>query len=309
MLSHFKGISSQHSQAAASSFNVLCGRPVATLLTVMVIALTLTLPTLFWIFSHHLSEVTQDWQRNGSISLYLKPSLSSAEQNQLLVSVRHLPGVEDAKLKTPAEGLHELESQEGMSDILRYLPGNPLPPVIEITPNLNQKTPTELEALYDRVKALSGVEQAKLDMDWVRRLHAILGVSSALANAFMILLASVVVLIVGNTLRLAIQNRQEEIRLLKLVGASDPFIVRPFLYTGFWYGLLCGVFAVLFVNIFLLTLAVILQSLASLYHMHYPLKGLSIFEAYLIVVGSILLSWVGACISAKRQMAFIDPYN
>ena len=309
MLITLKRLAAGHLHAAISSFNFLCRRPIATLITVVVIAITLTLPTLFWVFTSNLSQLTISWQKSGTVSLYLKPKLTAGQQNQLIIDIRHIQGVGEVSLKTPAEGIKELQQQEGMNDIMRYLPENPLPALIEVTPALAVNTPLQMEQLFNRLKALPQVEQAKLDMDWIRRLHAILGFAAEIANALMILLALAVVLIVGNTLRLAIHNRHDEIRVLKLIGASDQFIVRPFLYTGVWYGLIGAVFAVLFVNIFMLSLAVGLQQLASVYYMHYPLKGLTVFQAYLIVLAAISLSWLGARLAVKRQLAFIEPYN
>ena len=148
-----------------------------------------------------------------------------------------------------------------------------------------------------------------MDVEWLRRLHAILGFFGKTADALMILLGLAVVLIVGNTLRLAIQNSVEEIRVLKLVGAHDAFVIRPFLYTGLWYGLIGGVLVVLFVNIFLLSMAVMVQEIASLYQMRTPLQGLSIAQAYGVVLISIFLSWIGAYLAVKRQIAFIEPDN
>lgn len=309
MLSHAKKIAATHLYSAINSFNVLCRRPLATLITVVVIAITLTLPTLFWVLTNNLRELTVGWQQSGTISLYLKPALTLMQQKQLLVNVRKLNGVGEALLKTPVEGLHELEQQEGMNDIMRYLPENPLPPVIEVIPGLTVNTPEDMQQLFNRLQALPQVEQTKLDMEWVRRAHAILGVAGEIADALMILLASAVVLIVGNTLRLAIHNRSEEIRVLKLIGASDSFIVRPFLYSGIWYGLIGAIFAVLFVNIFMFSIAVSLQDLVAAYHMRYPLKGLSVSQAYLIVLIAIGLSWLGARLAVQRQLASIEPYN
>lgn len=308
MLTAVKGYAAQHFHAAIVSFNTLCRRPIATLMTIVVIAISLTLPTMFWIFTQGLTHVTQNWNKSGTISLYLHTSLSTAEQNTLVLKITHLHGVSSAQLKTPAEGIKALQQQEGMDDIMRYLPENPLPAVIEVIPHTDISA-EKIEQLFKTLKDLPQVEQAKLDMEWLRRLHAILGFIGKTTDALMVLLALAVILVVGNTLRLAIQNSAEEIRVLKLVGANDAFVIRPFLYSGFWYGLIGGVFVVLFVNIFLLSISVVLQEIASLYHMHAPIKGLNILEAYSVVFISIFLSWIGAFISTKRQISFIEPYN
>jgi len=307
VLKKLQPLAAYHVQAATNSFNFLCRRPLSTMMTVIVIAIALTLPVLFWVFSDNLEQLTIDWQRGGHISLYLKTP--TADENAFLTELRSIPGVGQVSLKTPAEGLVELQKQEGMQDIVRYLPDNPLPAVVNVIPNQAIDNPLKVQQLVERLKTLPQVEQAKLDMEWITRLHAMLGFVGKIANALMALLASAVVLIVGNTLRLAIHNRHEEIQVLKLIGATDAYILRPFLYSGIWYGLIGAVFAIFFVNIFMLSVAVAVQELATVYHMHYPLLGLSVKQAYLIVVTAVFLGWLGARLSVKRQLASIEPYN
>ncbi|WED42431.1 permease-like cell division protein FtsX [Legionella cardiaca] len=309
MLKNIRSLASYHLQAASSSLNLLCRKPLPTMMTVIVIAITLTLPALFWVFSDNLEKISKNWQKGGHISLYLKPSLSSAEERVVLEHVQTTEGVGKATLKSPAEGLAELQQQEGMHDIMRYLPENPLPAVIEVVPALAVSQPFQVEQLFTRLQTMPQVEQAKLDMEWITRLHAILGFANKAAHAVMALLASAVVLIIGNTLRLAIHNRHEEIQVLKLIGATDPFIARPFLYSGIWYSLAGAILAVLFVNIFMLSFAVAIKQLASAYQMNYPIMGLSVKQAYLLVLTATILGWLGARLSVNRQLASIEPYN
>ncbi|MDI9818687.1 MULTISPECIES: permease-like cell division protein FtsX [unclassified Legionella] len=309
MLKELRLLISYHIQAASNSLNLLCRKPMATMMTVIVIAITLTLPALFWVFTDNLQKLSGNWQRSGHISLYLKTSLSSAEEISVLEQVQNTEGVGKASLKPAAEGLAELQEQEGMHDIMRYLPENPLPAVIEVIPALAFNKPFQIEQLYIKLKSYPQVEQAKLDMEWIRRLHAILGFVAKAAHAVMTLLAFAVILVIGNTLRLAIHNRHEEIQVLKLIGATDPFIARPFLYSGIWYSLAGAILAVLFVNIFMLSFAVAIKQLASVYQMRYPMMGLTVKQAYLLVLASIILGWVGARLSVKRELASIEPYN
>lgn len=298
-----------HLQAATQSLNSLCRKPFATMMTVVVIAITLALPALFWVLTENIGKLTIGWQRGGHLSLYLKSSIPIAEQEHLLKKVRSTHGVGEAFLKSSEEGLKELTQQEGMHDIMRYLPENPLPSVIEVIPALTTDSPAKVDLLSRELQALPQVEQVKLDMEWINRLHAILGFAGNAAKALMILLALAVVLIVGNTLRLAIHNRQEEIQILKLIGATDPFIIRPFLYSGVWYGTAGAVLAVFLVNIFILSLGTAVNQLAVVYQMHYPLTGLSMRQILLLVLFAIILGWLGARLSVKRQLSSIEPYK
>ncbi|MGL5741980.1 MAG: permease-like cell division protein FtsX [Legionella sp.] len=307
MLKKVQAIFAYHAQAAIHSLNLLCRKPLATVMTSVVIAVTLALPALFWVFSDNLAKVTASWQRGGHISLYLKPSLTEAEQQQALQKVRDTDGVAQVSLKSSEAGLSELTQQEGMQDIMRYLPENPLPAVVDVVPALVVDSPAKLDLLARQLQTVAQVESAKVDMEWISRLHALLGFAAKFANALLVLLATAVIVIVGTTLRLAIHSRQEEIQVLKLIGATDPFILRPFLYSGVWYGAMGAIFAIFFVNIFILSLGAAVNQLAVAYQMHYPLSGLSIRQILLLVLFAIILGWMGARLSVKRQLASIEP--
>lgn len=309
MLRRISSLIAYHLQAATQSLNLLCRKPLATMMTVIVIAITLALPALFWVFTDNLSQLTIGWQRGGHISLYLESGLTEPEQKILLQKVNNTQGVGQASLKSSADGLSELIQQEGMQDIMRYLPENPLPSVIEVVPSLVTDSPAKLDLLSRNLEILPHVAQVKLDMSWINRLHAILGFAANVAKALMSLLALAVVLIIGNTLRLAIHNRHEEIQILKLIGATDSFILRPFLYSGVWYGMAGAVLAVFLVNIIILSLGVAINQLASAYQMHYSPTGLSIRQILLLILFAIILGWLGARLSVKRQLSSIEPYN
>lgn len=308
MLNMIRTRLSFHLQAALTSVKALCSKPIATMMTVLVVAITLALPALFWVFSDNMQRITVGWQRSGHVSLYLKTPLSSANEADLLLRVRETPGVGQATLISSAQGLLELQQQEGMRDIMRYLPENPLPAVIEVTPAAEMNTPAQIERLYEKLKAYPHVEQAKFDIQWLHRLHAILDFAATLAHGLMVLLASAVVLIIGNTLRLAIHHRYEEIQVLKLVGATDAFILRPFLYSGVWYGLMGAVLAIFLMNVLLLSLTWVVNQLAAVYQMHYSLAGLSFYQVALLISTAIVLGWLGAFLSVKRHLASIEPH-
>lgn len=307
MLKKLRPFFAYHVQAATQSLNYLCSKPVATLMTSVVIAIALALPALFWVCTDNVNKLTSDWKRGGPISIYLKPNLTETEQQQLLQRVRDTEGVGQVSLKSPAEGLAELTKQEGMQDIMRYLPENPLPAVVTAQPTVSVDSPLKLDQLAQQLQTLAGVEQTKVDMEWISRLDALMRFASHFADGLLVLLALAVVLIIGTTLRLALHSRQEEIQVLKLIGAKDPFILRPFLYSGIWYGLIGAVFAAFLVNIFILSLAKAVNHLASVYQMHYSIGLLSMRQILLLIIFAIILGWFGAFLSVKRQLASIEP--
>lgn len=307
MLTKLRTLVAYHVQAAVNSLVCLGRQPLATGMTVVVIAITLTLPALLWIFTNNMAELTSSWKRGGHISLYLDMTASVNDYSSLLARVQKTEGVGEALLKTPAEGILELQRQEGMQDLMLNLPDNPLPAVIDVVPSPNITTPLQLESLYGRLKSLPGIDDARLDMQWMSRLYALLNVMERMTQGLMLLLASAVVFIICNTLRLVIHKRQEEIRVLKLIGASDPYIVRPFLYSGLWYGFASAVLAVIFVSLFMLSLRFVLNQLVEAYQMHFPVLGLSTSQSLLLIMMATFLGWFGARVSVMRQLAAIEP--
>ena len=303
MLTRLRPYFSHHKQAALSSLQTLGRQPLATIMTALVIAITLTLPTLFWVLTDHMKQLTTPRQQAGHISLYLVPSLSPEENDAFLSKVKKVHGVTTATLTTPAEGLAQLQQQEGMQDILHYLPENPLPAVINVIPSFDTNSPESLEQLYQTLKSYPQVEQAKLDRQWVNRLQAILGFSAQLAKGLMLLLALAVMLIIGNTLRLAVHNRQEEIQILQLIGAKNAYIIRPFLYSGLWYGLAGALLSVLLVNGFILSLTLVANQLAAAYDMHYAPATLSLHHVLYLTSIALLLGWLGATLSVRRELS------
>jgi len=297
-----------HFQAAANGFAYFCRKPISTLMTVLVIAMTLVLPALFWVVTDNLKQLSVGKQEGGHIVLYLKTPLSSTDEASLMARVRSTKGVADATLKTSAEGLQELQRQEGMQDVMRYLSENPLPAVIDVTPNTNTTNAEKAQQLYTTLKAYPGVEEAKLDFEWISRVQAMLVFLAKLAQGLLVLLSAAVVLIIGNTLRLVVHHRYEEIQVLKLIGANDAFILRPFLYIGIWYGLAGAIVAIFLVNAFVVSLSDVVDKLASVYQMHYSLSWLSLNQMLAILGLAISLGLLGAFLSVKRQLVAMEPF-
>lgn len=231
MLKGMRSRLAYHLQAAIQSLNSLCRKPLATIMIAGVIAIALALPTLFWVFSDNLSQLTSSWKRGGHISLYLDVNATEAEQQLVLEKVRATQGVGQASLKSPAEGLTELSHQEGMQDIMQYLPENPLPAVINVVPALFINSPAKLDLLSRQLQNIKQIDSAKVDMEWISRLHALLGFATKCAHALLALLALAVVVIVGTTLRLAIHSRQEDPGL-KINWSPRSFYPQAFFILG-----------------------------------------------------------------------------
>ncbi|MFY7698558.1 MAG: permease-like cell division protein FtsX [Legionella sp.] len=276
-----------------------------TVITTIVIALTLALPALLGILIGNFESLFVDYEQSSQIVLYLK-SASPAEELALLEKIRSMPMVAHAKLVTPADGLKELQEQQpGMEDILSLLPENPLPTVIEVSPSKQQNT-RFVNELYESLKKLSQVEQAKFDSLWLERLYAIYSFIRNFTQGLILLLGFAVTVIIANTLKLVIHSHQQEIQVLKLIGASNQYIIRPFLYMGIFYGVFGAVIAVFFVSFFMVNLEKSVDNLAQLYQVHYSLQGFSMIQMILFITSSGLLGGLGASLSIKRQLASID---
>lgn len=288
-----------HLKAFNNSIYALREKPLTNMITILVIGITLTLPAIFWVVTDNLQKISIDWQQGGHIALYLDTSLSMDDEAALLKQVRATEGVANATLTSASEGLAQLQSQEGMQDIMQYLPNNPLPAVIDVVPALDQGNTLKLEQLYQVLKSYPHIDQAKLDRQWINQIYTMLDFITQMAHILMILLALAVVLIIGNTLRLTIQNRQEEIVVLQLIGAHHSFIVRPFLYLGVCYGLGGAIFAVIFVNVILVRASYLVNQLAAYYQLHYQVEGLSLHQTAWLILFSITLGWLAARLSVQ----------
>ena len=307
MLSYFKHKLPYHRKAMQHSLSTLMRKPFATLTTVLVVAITLSLPVLFWIIMSNMDRLTINWQQGDHISLYLQSSLSEANRQSLLSTIKKTAGVEQVILKSAAEGLAELQSQEGMTNLLLDLPENPIPAMIDVTPSKTLTDPEAVQRLFLQLQSLTGVDQAKLDVEWIKRLHALFLFITTLTQGLIVLLCFAVILIIGNTLRLAMQNNLDEIQVLKYIGAPDSYIIRPFLYAGIWYGLAGALVALLLVSCMLYGLNYFgVKQLVAAFQLQFAIKGLSLIQILGLFVLASCLGWLGACLTVKRQLTALE---
>lgn len=297
---HGSGIARQ--EALKRSVDFLSYRPLSTFMTILMISVTLMLASLSWMATHYIAELRGYWQNSEHISLYLRPTLSTTEQQQCLNQVRATAGVGAATFTSSEEGLRLLSQQDGMQDMMQYLPKNPLPSMIEVTPSASLTTPEAVKQLFQILKALPQVEDAKFDLDWMGRLYSVMGFLKQLSRFLMILLAMAAMLVIGNTLRLIIQHRQEEIQVLQLLGAGDTYIMRPFLYSGAWYGTLSACLAIVLVDVFIVMLRTGLNQWAEVYQMHFSLSLMPLSVMFGLVAVAGALGWVSAKVTVGRYL-------
>lgn len=306
-LDRFKMAISLHKKNAASTLLDVLRHPTNSLLTILVLAIALALPTAFYVFSSNAKAISSNWSGGVQMALFLKDNVSQEQRDELVQELSFRPEFKEVVLVPKEEAIEEFKQQSGFGDALDYLDDNPLPDSIILTPYETHAEAAMLEQLAQELEHNPMVDLAQLDMAWIQRYQAILEISQKVGSFVSILLAFGVLLIVGNTIRLAILNRRDEIQVIKLVGATDAFIRRPFLYTGFWYGLIAALLAALMVNIVLLLLQRPSSTLAELYNSGFSIMGLEPNQTLTLLAIGAGLGLFGAWFSVSKHLKDIQP--
>lgn len=284
----------------------LLENPIATALTVAVIGIALALPGSLNIVIQNARNLAGSWESARDFSVYLVPGAELAKAEALAKELRTDDNVAGVTLISADTALTDFRESSGLGDVLDTLGSNPLPHTLIVRPQESVDA-AALAALADSLLARAEVDLVKIDTLWVERLNAILDFMNRVVVMASILLIAAVIIIVGNTIRLDIQNRRVEIEVLKLLGASDGFVRRPFLYVGLWYGFLGGMFALLLLLAGGWLLSSPLERLIGLYESDINLLGLDLQTVTAIVGGGVLSGWGGAWTAVSRHLAAIQP--
>ncbi|MBY4678630.1 permease-like cell division protein FtsX [Marinobacterium arenosum] len=297
--------SNSHWQTARTALRRLFSTPAATLMTMAVLAIALALPGVLFAGLKNVQQLALRWEGEPRIALYLQPELQDAAADRFSRSLLLRDDLRAVELISREQGIAEFRELSGFGDVLDYLGSNPIPAVISVLPR--SVSAAELTALREQLQALPEVEEAALDMAWVQRLNGALQVAQRAVLIVALLLASAVLLVVGNTVRVAIESRRDEIVVAKLVGATDGWVQRPFLYTGGWYGLFGGLLAWCLVQFSLMLLDTPVRQLADLYQSPFNLLGLGVVDSLLLLLISIGLGLGGAWLAVNRYLRQIEP--
>lgn len=299
----------RHAQVALNSLGRLAREPLASLMTVAVIAIALALPATLYLLTSNMQKLSTHWDGDTTISLFLKLQTSSRQTRQLADQFIQWNEIDAVEVITPEQALEEFRTRSGFGDALDILDENPLPAVIAVKPAQQFSDPDNIGQLLEKLRALPDVDIAQLDLQWVKRLNAILLLVKQAIWLIAGLLGLAVLLIVGNTIRLEIQHRKEEIQITQLIGATAAFIRRPFLYSGAWYGLAGAVLAWLLIQFALLVLSGPVKHLSSLYGSDFRLTTLSWLESMVLILTGSLLGLLGAWLAVGRHLAGADSAN
>jgi len=295
-----------HKASAKDAWQRMRRAPIATAMTVIVIAIALALPAGLSVLLTNAQRATADWDGNAHLSVFLQQGSSEQTQRQLAKQWAGKKGIERVETITPAQALAEFRELSGFGEALDALPDNPLPPVLVVYPTPSKAD--DLEQLSKELSQVKEVDLVQLDMQWVKRLHAMMETVGRIVSALTLALAAAVMLVVVNTIRLAIESRRDEIVVVKIVGGTDGFVRRPFLYTGFGYGLLGGILAVVLVQIALLWVGKPVDELILLYDSQFVLLGVGLKNALVIPLFAGMLGLLGAWLAVSRHIQDVDPY-
>jgi cell division transport system permease protein len=297
---------SHHRESARDSLVRQRRAPLQHILTALVIGITLALPALFNIAIGNLQQLGERWDSAPRLSVFLQRKISPEEIQQTQSSLQQQPNVVRISLITPEQGLASFEKSAGLSGTLELLDENPLPPLLVV--ELNRETRAEtLQTLQTNWKKLPYVDSVQIDMEWVQKLFRMMQLGERITIALAALLGLGALLSVGNTIRLAIENRRAEIVVAKLVGATDAFVRRPFLYSGFWFGLSGGIVAILLVVAGYYSVIRPVAELAALYHSDFVLLGLDFFTAASLIFVGVTLGMLGAWLAVGQHLHDMRP--
>jgi len=296
-----------HWHALRSSLVRLWQTPFNSAMAIVVMAIALALAGSFYILMSNAQKIVDSLQTGKQVSLFLHAQVTEKQARQLMVRLQNNEQVVAVNLITKQQALAEFQKYSGFGVALEALETNPLPHVVQVLPHRAVKEAYQLTQLLAQLKREQEVDFAQMDMDWVARLQAIMQMSSRVLVLLGILLALAVVFITGNTIRLELQTRREEVVVQKLVGATNRFISLPFLYSGFWFGLLAGALAWSIVVLMLFLISTPVEQLSVLYQSHFQLRFLSFTESIILFFGAAALGVVGAQAVAYYQLRQLKP--
>lgn len=297
----------RHAQVLFSSLGRLWLRPLGSLMTLLVLGIAIALPLGLHLLVNNLQQLASQWDSGASISVFLVENLDEKKIPALIESLQQQPEIREVHHITPQQAMEEFRQQSDMATALDMLDSNPLPHVLQLYPRDSNISSHRLEDFLNSLKKMPEIDLAVADLQWVERFQGITRIIQRVALVMAVLLSLAVLLIIGNTIRLEIQSRKDEIEIIKLVGGSDAFVRRPFLYEGFWYGLLGSLIALGLIFIAALSLQTPITNLAQLYQSDFRLSGLTLSTVSGILGISIFLGVFGAWIAVHQNLSETRP--
>ncbi len=295
-----------HAGGFSAALKRLSITPLGSALNALVIGIALSLPVGLYLLVSNLQAASQQLTAAPQISAFMALDVSRAEIAQIEVRLKQTPRITAFRLVPREQALAEFKKSSGLNDVIEGLPQNPLPDAFVI--DAADASPEALEALRDEIRQWPRVAHVQLDAQWARRLDAGLRLARLVAAILGTLLGVALVAVTFNTIRLQVLTRREEIEVIKLIGATDAFIQRPFLYFGALQGLAGGAVAWGIVSAGAYLANRSLGELSHVYAALLQLNNLTPGESLVLLLTATALGWLGAWISVSRHLALIEPY-
>ena len=294
-----------HRAMSWDSFYRLVRHPVGNLLTMLAIAIALVLPAALWLTLDSARLLDAELDESATLTVYLQPEVDPGQAERIEQAVRAEQAVLDTRMISAEQGMAEFQRSLGLDDALAGLDDNPLPASIVVRPQ--DVEPASMQQLASTLEALAGVDEVRVDLAWVERLRHLAALGRRVALALGVLFGLGVLLVVGNTIRLAVESRRREIEVVMLIGATHAFVRRPFLYSGAWYGLGGGLLALGLLGLGNHWLSLPVAALAASYGASFSLPQLDMTGATILLSCSTLLGWLGAWLAVTRHLTSIRP--
>ena len=298
----------RHLQTLVGALGDLSRSPFSSVLSISVIAIALALPGGLFAALENINKFTSEFEHGAKISLFLAPQVSVKQATELQQSIQQHASIKLVELITPDQAMEEFKSQSGLQNALNSLTSNPLPVVLLAYPKDEiARSAEKLARLIDELGKLKQVELSQFDLEWIKRLTALLELVTRAVWIIAFILGLGVFLVIGNTIRLAITNRQEEIRIIKLIGGTDAFVRRSFLYSGMLQGLLGGLLALLIIFLLFSFISAPTSSLSSMYGIAFSLDPLHFLPSLLLVSSGALIGWLSARVTVGVYLRQFEP--
>lgn len=279
--------------------------PLATLFTVLVIGVAVALPTGLYVLLGNLDRAAGGVKPQAELTLFLKHGISEAQGRELAAKLAKEPDIASVRFISRTEGIGKLEAA-GLADMTAGLPDNPLPHCLVIKPR--DETPAALETLGERMQALPEAERVLLDTAWIKRLNALMTLGQDMVFMLAAMLGLALAAITANTIHLQIYAKRDEIEVARLIGATDRFIRRPFLYFGGIQGLVGGFAGWGLVMVGLQLIEGSVTQVAGAYGVDFSLKGLGLLELVSVLGLSAGLGWLGAFFAVGQTLRKVETF-
>lgn len=285
----------------------LKSKPLATFLTVMVIAISLTLPSVCYMVYKNVNTAASQYYPSPQITVYLEKTLDDDAAARVVGQLQAEPGVDKVNYLSRDEALGEFRNWSGFGGALDMLEENPLPAVAVVVPKLDFQSTDALTTLRDRVSKIQGVDEVRMDDSWFARLSSITSLVGRVSAMIGVLMVAAVFLVIGNSVRLSIFARRDTINVQKLIGATDGFILRPFLYGGALLGFTGSFLSLILSEILVMRLSSAVTEVAKVFGTQFELSGLGFDECLLMLLVCSMIGWVAAWLATVQHLRHFTP--